>query len=119
MRIPIHYALNYPHRVTNNYKKLDFLEVATLNFEKPDTIAFPCLKLAYEVLRVGGSLPIVLNAANEEVVEMFLKEKIGFYDIPGMIEQALEKHDVQYELNIDKVVEIDRWARNFIQEIIA
>ena len=118
MRIPIEFALSYPKRATNPYNKLDLVQVANLSFEKPDMEAFPCLKLAYEAIKIGGSLPIVLNAANEEVVELFLKEQIGFNDIPNMIEKALEKHEVLYNLDIDSIIDIDTWARKFIQKII-
>ncbi|MBF8983056.1 1-deoxy-D-xylulose-5-phosphate reductoisomerase [Lutibacter sp. B2] len=115
MRVPIQYALTYPKRIKNNYKKMDFFETSKLTFEKPDLETFPCLKLAYDALEKGGSYPTVLNAANEELVDLFIKGKIGFYDISNMIELALEKHDVKYELNIDTIIEIDSWARKFIK----
>lgn len=117
MRVPIQFALTYPDRIVNNYKKLDLLEISLLTFEKPDLDTFPCLKLAYEALRKGGSLPTVLNAANEELVALFIQGKIGFYDIPKTIELALEKHNVEYYLDIDKIINIDRWARNFVKNI--
>ncbi|TCO79908.1 1-deoxy-D-xylulose-5-phosphate reductoisomerase [Marinisporobacter balticus] len=117
MRVPIQFALTYPSRTKNNYKKLNLLEVATLTFEKPDRDTFPCLNLAYEALRIGGSLPTVLNAANEELVALFIQQRIGFYDIPRIVELALEKHDVQYELTIDEIIQMDRWARNFVKKI--
>lgn len=114
MRVPIQFALTYPDRIKNDYKKLDLLEINQLTFEKPDTDTFPSLKLAYEALKIGGSLPTVLNAANEELVQLFIQEKIGFYDIPKMIEECLEKHNIEYQLDVDKIIEIDRWARNFV-----
>ncbi|MCT4606760.1 MAG: 1-deoxy-D-xylulose-5-phosphate reductoisomerase [Marinisporobacter sp.] len=117
MRVPIQFALTYPQRIENDYKKLDLFEVATLTFEKPDLHTFPCLKLAYDSLKIGGSYPTVLNAANEVLVDLFIKEKISFYDIPKGIELALERHDIERDLNIDKIVEIDRWARNFVKNI--
>lgn len=117
MRVPIQFALTYPQRVENNYKKLDLFEVATLTFEKPDIHTFPCLKLAYDALKMGGSYPTVLNAANEVLVDLFIKEKISFYDIPKGIELSLEKHTMEKDLDIDKIVEIDRWARSFIKNI--
>ncbi|QZY56788.1 1-deoxy-D-xylulose-5-phosphate reductoisomerase [Crassaminicella profunda] len=117
MRVPIQFALTYPHRVANNYKKLNLFEVATLTFEKPDLNTFPCLKLAYDALELGKSYPTVLNAANEVLVELFIKEKIGFYDIPKGIELTLEKHNIEKDLDLDKIVEIDRWARNFVRNI--
>ena len=115
MRVPIQYALTYPKRIKNNYKKMDFFETSKLTFEKPDLETFPCLKLAYDALEKGGSYPTVLNAANEELVDLFIKGKIGFYDISNMIELALEKHDAKYELDIDTIIEIDSWTRKFIK----
>ncbi|WZL74880.1 1-deoxy-D-xylulose-5-phosphate reductoisomerase [Clostridiaceae bacterium 35-E11] len=114
MRVPIQFALTYPYRINNKYKKLDLLEISKLTFERPDIDTFPCLKLAYEALKIGGSLPTVLNAANEELVQLFIQEKIKFYDIPRMIEKCLEKHDIKYELDIDTIIEIDQWARAFV-----
>ncbi|QXM06112.1 1-deoxy-D-xylulose-5-phosphate reductoisomerase [Crassaminicella indica] len=117
MRVPIQFALTYPKRIANSYEKLNLFDIATLTFEKPDLNTFPCLKLAYDALRIGGSFPTVLNAANEVLVELFINEKISFYDIPKGIELALEKHDIEHDLDIDKIVEIDCWARNFAKNI--
>ena len=119
MRIPIHHAIHHPHRVENNFKKLDLIEVAKLTFERPDYSTFPCLNLAYEALRIGGSMPTVLNAANEVLVEMFLNNKIGFYDIPQLIELALEQHQVKYDLSIQDIIDIDQWSRDFVYKTIA
>lgn len=118
MRVPIQFALTYPKRIENNYRKLDLLEVSKLTFEKPDKDTFPCLNLAYEALKIGGSLPTVLNAANEVLVELFIKGKIGFYDIPRIVEFALQKHDVQYKLSIDEIIQIDKWTRDFVKKNI-
>jgi len=116
MRIPIEFALNYPYREKSNNKKLDLAHIATLTFENPDMDNFPCLRLAYEAIKIGGSLPIVLNAVNEVAVELFLNGQVGFYDIPRMIEKALGKHTQQSHLNIEKVIEIDQWARDFTRK---
>lgn len=115
MRVPIQIALAYPQKIKNEYKKLNLAEISTLHFEKPDVLTFSCLNLAYDALKDGGSAPTVLNAANEELVELFIQGKIGFYDIPKIIECALEKHTMEYALSIDKIVEIDRWTRNFVK----
>lgn len=118
MRIPIHHAIHYPYRVANSFKKLDLIEVSKLTFEKPDYYTFPCLNLAYEALRIGGSMPTVLNAANEVAVEMFLNKTIGFYDIPKLIEIALDQHQVQYDLNIHDIIEIDNLVRDLVYKTI-
>ena len=116
MRIPIEFALNYPYREKSYNKKLDLAQIATLTFENPDMDTFPCLRLAYEAIRIGGSLPIVLNAVNEVAVDLFLNGQIGFYDIPRMIEKALEKHTYQSDLNIETIIGIDQWARDFTRK---
>ena len=102
MRIPIQYALTYPVRMENNFRKLDLLEISALTFEKPDMNAFPCLNLAYQAAKQGGSLPAVLNAANEEAVHYFLQGQIGFYDISKIVEFALMRHQVCYQLDLMK-----------------
>ncbi|WP_129597003.1 1-deoxy-D-xylulose-5-phosphate reductoisomerase [Anaerophilus nitritogenes] len=117
MRVPIQFALTYPDRVERNGKKLDFFEIGNLTFEKPDLDTFPCLNLAYEALKIGGSLPTVLNAANEVLVELFLQEKIGFYDIPKGIKKAMEKHNVIHNLDVHKIIEIDQYTREFVKNI--
>lgn len=91
MKLPIHYALHYPARVSTSSERFDFFKYSQLTFEKPDTQKFPCLQLAYESLKKAGNMPCALNAANEKAVEMFLKEKIKFYQIPIIIEKTLEK----------------------------
>lgn len=91
MKLPIHYALHYPTRVSTSSERFDFFKYSQLTFEKPDTQKFPCLQLAYESLKKAGNMPCALNAANEKAVEMFLKEKIKFYQIPIIIEKTLEK----------------------------
>ncbi len=118
MRIPIQYALTYPVRMENNFRKLDLLEISALTFEKPDMNTFPCLNLAYQAAKQGGSLPAVLNAANEEAVQYFLQGKIGFYDISKIVEFTLTRHQVCYQLDLDEILEADRWAREFARTFI-
>jgi 1-deoxy-D-xylulose-5-phosphate reductoisomerase len=91
MRLPIQYALGYPHRLTSNFPRFDFSQYPSLTFELPDTKSFKNLTLAFEALRKGGNQPCVLNAANEIVVEAFLCDKIGFLEMSAIIEQTLEK----------------------------
>lgn len=89
MRTPIAYALGYPERLPSGVKPLDFIQLARLDFERPDTERFPCLRLASEAHQAGGYATIALNAANEEAVQAFLKQQIGFMDIPRLIEQVV------------------------------
>lgn len=117
MKLPIQFALTYPDRFLNHYPKLDLTEIAKLTFEKPDYSAFPCLRLAFEALKWGGTMPAVMNGANEAAVEMFLKEKIGFLDIPRMIEGVMKKHNVNINPNLNDIIEIDIWARKTAQTL--
>ncbi len=111
MRTPISYVLHYPHRAAISLPSLDLTEVGTLTFEKPDTDAFPLLKTAYAALEGGGTLPAVLNAANEEAVTAFLEKRISFGMINHVIQQTLEAHIPQVTKTLDDVLEADRWAR--------
>lgn len=115
MRVPIQYALNYPKRLKNNYKSLDFKTIGSLNFSAPDTEKFPCLKLAYEALSIGGTMPCVLNGANEVLVESFLQNKIGFYDIPKYIEKAMEIHKPVPYVSVEELLETDTWVRRWVE----
>jgi len=91
MKMPILYALSYPHRLDSDFPRLDFSKYASLSFEKPDTQRFPAINLALRALKEGGNRPCVMNAANEAAVEAFLNGRIGFTDIPRWIEQAMQK----------------------------
>lgn len=93
MKLPIQYALGFPERLPNNFPRFNFMDCPSFTFELPDTKKFRNLALAYEALRAGGNMPCVLNAANELVVSAFLENKIGFPEMSGIIEQALEKAD--------------------------
>ncbi len=111
MRTPISYVLNYPRRSSLALPSLDLAEVGTLTFEKPDTKAFPLLAIAYEVLKKGGTLAPVLNAANEEAVQAFLEKNINFGTINKVIEKTLETHKPKATEDLHDVMEADRWAR--------
>lgn len=113
MKVPIQYALTYPKRVKSPYPKVDFAQRNTLTFEKPDLETFRCLALAYHALEVGGTLPAVLNGANEIAVERFLNGKISFLQIPELIEQTMDAYTVKYEYTLEDLLEADKWARNF------
>lgn len=111
MRVPIAYALSFPHRLHRTDHALDLTMAGPLEFLKPDLERFPGLRLAYEAAGKGGTMPAVLNGANEIAVEAFLREKIGFSDIVFVVEQVLSRHSVQEEPSIDEILAADRWAR--------
>ena len=111
MRIPIAYALSYPEQLAIDAPRLDFTTLKALTFEEPDLHKFPCLRYAYQAGEIGATMPTVLNAANEIAVEAFLREQIGFLDIPALILRVMDAHVVRPLLTIDEVVEADRWAR--------
>ena len=111
MRIPIAYALSYPDRLTNHLPELDLAKTGNLTFCLPDTKKFPCLRLAYESARAGGTSPVVLNAANEAAVAAFLENKICFNDLPKVIEKALDRHSVKQNPSLEEIIHADREAR--------
>ena len=110
MKLPIQYALFYPDRRVMNEKKLDFFELQSMTFEKPDTETFYGLKLAYEALKTGGNVPTIYNAANEKAVALFLEKKISYLQIPEMIERSMrnitrvENPDVKQILDTEAAV---------------
>lgn len=117
MRIPIGYALQYPDRLRNGNKSLDFKSLSKLTFEAPDTATFKCLDLAYEALRLGKSYSIVLNAANEVLVKLFLENKLRFLDIQNNLELILENHTSVDCRSIDDIMEVDKETRERIRKI--
>ena len=118
MRTPIAYALAYPERIAAGVAPLDLFKVATLNFEAPDFARFPCLALAYQALRVGGSAPAMLNAANEVAVAAFLDKRIPFLAIPRLIEDVLAALPVNKISDLEGVLAADAAARTRAQEMI-
>ena len=119
MKTPIAYALAWPERIPLSLSPLDLCTAGSLTFSRPDMQKFPCLQLAYDALQAGGSAPIVLNAANEVVVDSFLKQKIQFLDIAKIIRQVLEQHVVERVESVDDVLAYDHQARIKTQEQIA
>ena len=111
MRLPIQYACSYPDRWDASLPTLDLARAGRLDFHEPAHDRFPCLALAYRALRTGGTLPVVLNAANEVAVEAFLDGKLGFTAIPRVIEKTMNVHGVERVSTIDTVRRVDRWAR--------
>lgn len=118
MRVPIQYALTYPERIDADFEKLDLFEIANLTFEKANMEVFPCLKLAYDALKHGGSDCTVLNAANEVLVGKFLNDQISFYDIAKYIDLAIKSHDYIEEPQLEDILFIDQWTRDFINKIL-
>lgn len=116
MKVPIQYALTYPNRVKADFPKIDFFKRNTLTFEEPKIDKFRCLALAYEAIKTGGTMPTVLNAANEIAVAKFLNKEIKFIHIPMLIEKAMLAYTVKYDYNLEDVLEADRWAREFTQK---
>ncbi len=118
MRTPIAHALAYPERIEAGVEPLDLLKVATLNFMAPDLARFPCLALAYQALRAGGTAPTVLNAANEAAVAAFLDKRISFLAIPRMIEDVLAALPVAAANTLDEVLNADADARATAHELM-
>ena len=116
MRVPIQYALTYPKRVANPFPKIDFAKRAQLTFHHPDMDTFRCLALAYKALKIGGTMPTVLNGANEIAVAKFLSGKIGFLDIPALIEKTMEAYTVKENYTLEDLLEADAWARAYATE---
>ncbi|MET3682171.1 1-deoxy-D-xylulose-5-phosphate reductoisomerase [Alkalibacillus flavidus] len=117
MRIPIQYALTYPDRLPYNMSSgLDLKSFGTLHFEELSFDRFPCLKMAYEAGREGGSLPTVLNAANEEAVQLFLNDKIDFLGIEQAISDQLEQHDTIQSPGLDTILQIDQETRERVRQ---
>ena len=111
MCFPIQYAVTYPERMPSGLPPLDLAKLGTLSFEEPDEKRFPALRLAREAGEQGGTLPGVLNAANEVAVEAFLAERISFPRIWGMVEEVMKKHRTEKEPSLEAIIDADRWAR--------
>lgn len=107
MREPIQYALSFPERLTLDNKKLDFAELGSLTFEKPDMDKFPCLALAFEAIGRGGNIPCAMNAANEAAVAAFLQDRIRFYDIPDIISSCMAGVEIVSAPGIDELISMN------------
>jgi 1-deoxy-D-xylulose-5-phosphate reductoisomerase len=118
MRTPISYAMRYPERMPLDLPSLDLTEIGTLTFCKPDHDRFPCLGLGYESLRVGGTMPATMNAANEVAVEAFLNGGIRFVDIAEIIRATMEAHQPREVESLDDALETDRWAREKAESFV-
>jgi 1-deoxy-D-xylulose-5-phosphate reductoisomerase len=118
MKTPIAYALTYPERLTLNLPALDLCRLSQLNFAVPNSQCFPCLGLAYDAIRRGGTTPAVLNAVNELAVEAFLQEKIAFLDIPRIISKVVAMHSNTKASSLESILAADTWARQAAQNVI-
>ena len=119
MKIPIQYALTYPDHYPADWEALDLPAVGELTFEKPNLEKFPCIRLAYSALEKGGTCPVVLNVANDEVVAAFLNDHIPFTQIPQLIEEALDQHEWLENPDLDTISAISQWTTNYIHDQIA
>jgi len=115
MKIPIQYALSYPRHLPQDWEQLDLAKVATLTFEAPDLKKFKCIQLAFDALKQGGSMPVVLNVANEEAVYRFLNGDIPFTAIPELITKAMNDHDYLEHPNLDDILDLEKWTKAFIK----
>jgi 1-deoxy-D-xylulose-5-phosphate reductoisomerase len=118
MRIPISYALSYPKRLRLDLPPLDLNGMDGLTFFPPDVERFPCLRLAYRSMEMGETMPAVLNAANEVAVNSFLEGTIKFTDIPEVVEEVMENHQVKPLTTLDDALRADQWAREKTKELI-
>ena len=118
MKIPIQYALSYPKRFNSDSKKLNLTEIKNLSFSEPDFELFPCLKYAYDAGKTGGTLPAVLNAANEVLVHAFLENKIKFLDIPKLINKMMDSHNVIKNPDLNQILDVDKKVKEDTKKII-
>ena len=118
MRVPIQFALFYPNRTNNSYKSLSLADIGTLTFEKPDIEVFKCLGLAFDSLKVGGTMPAVLNASNEVCVKLFLDKKISFLDIGNINEKVMLSHEPREIDSIETILQAEEWTKRAIKDML-
>ena len=118
MRVPIAYALAYPERLKLDFPTLDFFSVQTLTFQEPDLSRFPCLDLAFNACKTGGTMPAVLNAANEVAVQAFLDKRIPFLGIARLVDRVMQEHELAPAKELQAILAADTWARQRTEEII-
>lgn len=118
MRVPIQYALTWPQRIKSAFPRINFNECANLSFEQPDLKKFRNLAISFEVMKLGGNMPCIMNAANEIAVDAFLNYKLGFLDMPVIIEQVLDKSVFIPKPSFDDYKESDKEARRIANELI-
>lgn len=118
MRVPIAYALAYPERLKLDLPTLDFFSVQTLTFQEPDRGRYPCLDLAFNACKAGGTMPAVLNASNEVAVQAFLEKRIPFLGIARLVEKVMEEHALAPATELEAILAADTWARQRTEKII-
>jgi 1-deoxy-D-xylulose-5-phosphate reductoisomerase len=118
MRIPISYALSFPHRLPLNLSPLDLSQIGGLTFFPPDQERFPCLRLAYRSIEIGETMPAILNAANEIAVNAFLEGSLKFTDVPLLLQRVMEEHEVKSVHTIEDILRADQWARERSKAIL-
>ncbi|VAX06587.1 1-deoxy-D-xylulose 5-phosphate reductoisomerase [hydrothermal vent metagenome] len=118
MRTPIAHAMAWPQRMSSGVERLDFLSGIQLDFEKPDYVRFPCLRLSEEAIRTGGTMPAILNAANEVAVQAFLDEKLAFTAIAGLVEQVMENISSSAAMSLDVILKNDAEARKVANSLV-
>lgn len=118
MKLPIQYALFYPDRKVMRDNRVDFFKLGSVTFEEPDMETFYGLKLAYQALKQGGSMPTVYNAANEKAVALFLERKIGYLQIPELIQRCMEHHELTENPNVEEILAAEQSVYDYIKELI-
>ncbi|MCP4009814.1 MAG: 1-deoxy-D-xylulose-5-phosphate reductoisomerase [Proteobacteria bacterium] len=118
MRTPIAHALGWPKRIESGTERLDLIELAHFDFQAPDETKFPALRLARAAAQEGGTLPAILNAANEVAVEAFLSERIGFERIPVFIESAMDNIESKQQRTLESVLEADQLTRTYVENLL-
>ena len=113
MKLAIQYSMTDPDRLPSPYGGLDFTKKFALSFEPPDLDKFPCLRLAYRALEMGGTAPAALNGANEEAVKLFVNKKISFTDIPKIISYAIENHKFIKKPDLEEILSTDEESKKF------
>jgi 1-deoxy-D-xylulose-5-phosphate reductoisomerase len=116
MHLPLLYGLSWPERIPTPWEPLDLVRLSSLTFKAPDHRKYPCMQLAYAAGRAGGTLPAVLNAANEAVVALFLEERLHFQQIPQVLEQVCEQHQCLSNPTLEDILAVDQWARTQVQQ---
>ncbi len=118
MRVPVSYALSFPQRLPLHLPRLDLFQKGGLTFQAPDFDRYPCLKLAYQSIEIGETMPAILNASNEVAVSAFLDGTIRFTDIPILIQRVMEDHDVKSVRTVEDILKADHWARERAKAIL-
>jgi 1-deoxy-D-xylulose-5-phosphate reductoisomerase len=117
MKLPIQYALLYPDRVPNSFKPWDLWDTPSLTFEPPDIETFKSLRLARESVKAGGTMPCVLNAANEYAANAFLRDECGFLQIADVVEEVMSRH-TPMPPTLEGILELDTWARQMTADLL-